>query len=208
MIGIDEVGRGAIAGPVAVAAALIDSKSESFAIAWPAALADSKLMTEKSRVATAPLVREWVAGVKTGYMSASEIDSLGITKCLALAAGQALAALLADANLRNLIARDGATIILDGSHNWLGAQASGIEVIARTKADRDCVSVACASVVAKVERDNLMVNLGASVPGYLFEGHKGYASAAHIEAIRALGPSAQHRVTWLSKILGDGQLPL
>jgi ribonuclease HII len=71
----------------------------------------------------------------------------------------------------------------------------------RPKADRDCVSVACASVIAKVARDNLMIELGKSTPGYLFEGHKGYASEAHIQALRGLGPSAEHRLTWLTKIL-------
>jgi ribonuclease HII len=76
----------------------------------------------------------------------------------------------------------------------------------QTKADRDCVSVAAASVISKVARDNLMIELGASVPGYLFEGHKGYASGAHIDAIRTLGPSVHHRQTWLTKILADGQL--
>lgn len=203
IIGIDEVGRGAIAGPVVVAAALVDSQAESFSQPWPEALADSKLMTEKSRIATAPLVRDWVAGVHTGYVSAVEIDQRGITKALALAAGQALEKILDSAELRSQIARDGATIILDGSHNWLGAQASGINVIARTKADRDCVSVACASVVAKVERDALMIELGSRLPAYGFEGHKGYASAAHIEAIRSIGPSPEHRLTWLTRILSE-----
>jgi ribonuclease HII len=205
VIGIDEVGRGAIAGPVAVAAALLDSKSETFIDPWPSALADSKLMTAKSREATAPLVQNWAAGVNTGFISASQIDQIGITKALAMAAGKALERLFEDSSLRAEIVRDGAIIILDGSHNWLGAQASGIPVVARTKADRDCVSVACASVVAKVERDALMVELGEQVPGYLFEGHKGYASEAHITALRNLGPSVEHRVTWLSRILADEQ---
>ena len=206
IIGIDEVGRGAIAGPVAVAAALVDSKSPAFSTPWPKALADSKLMTEKSRVATAPLVLEWAQDVQVGFIEAVEIDQRGITKALASAAGKALGALLESPVLRSQIASDGATIILDGSHNWLGSQASGIDVIARTKADRDCVSVACASVVAKVERDNLMIELAKSHHGYLFDGHKGYASAAHIAAIRELGPSPQHRITWLTKILADGEI--
>ena len=81
MIGIDEVGRGAIAGPVAVAAALIDSKSDTFTTPWPSALADSKLMSARSREATAPLVQEWAAGVHTGFISAVQIDQIGITKC-------------------------------------------------------------------------------------------------------------------------------
>jgi ribonuclease HII len=138
--------------------------------------------------------------------SASEIDTKGIVQALALSAGRALDSLLQDASLRQAIALDGAVIILDGSHNWLGARASGIPVIVRTKADRDCVSVAAASVISKVERDNLMIELASSHPEFGFSGHKGYASEAHISAIRSVGPSVQHRHTWLTKILGDGQL--
>jgi ribonuclease HII len=92
-------------------------------------------------------------------------------------------------------------IILDGSHNWLGPKARGIDVMVRTKADRDCVSVAAASVIAKVARDNLMIELSGNFAAYGLSGHKGYASASHIEAVRSLGPSSEHRVTWLTKIL-------
>jgi len=74
-------------------------------------------------------------------------------------------------------------------------------VAVRPKADRDCVSVAAASVLAKVVRDRLMVKLAEEFPGFGFEGHKGYASATHIEAVRSLRPSIQHRVTWLDRIL-------
>ena len=138
--------------------------------------------------------------------SANEIDSKGIVQALALSAGRALDQLLQDASLRQAIATDGAVIILDGSHNWLGVKASGIPVMVRTKADRDCVSVAAASVISKVQRDNLMIELAASHAEFGFEGHKGYASEAHIQAIKLHGPSAEHRHTWLTKILGDGQL--
>jgi ribonuclease HII len=79
-------------------------------------------------------------------------------------------------------------------------------VIVRTKADRDCVSVAAASVISKVERDNLMIALASRFGEYGFDGHKGYASEAHIQAIRTIGPSSEHRHTWLTKILDDGQL--
>jgi ribonuclease HII len=203
IIGIDEVGRGAIAGPVAVGAALLDSQSRTYTLPWPAALADSKLMTEKARVSTAPQIADWVAGSAIGYSSSKEIDQNGIVWALASAAGRALNSLLSDATLRSSLANDGAIILLDGSHNWLGDFTAGIPVTVRPKADRDCVSVACASVLAKVARDELMVKLADSQPGYLFEGHKGYASAVHIEAIRRLGPSAEHRMTWLTKILNS-----
>lgn len=201
VIGMDEVGRGAIAGPVAVGVALVDRDSAAANEPWPAKLCDSKLISEKVRNEILEPVQNWAAASAVGMASANEIDSKGIVSALALAAGRALDVLLADAELRAAIARDGATIILDGSHNWLGAKASGIDVVVRTKADRDCVSVAAASVISKVERDNLMIELAQSYPEFGFAGHKGYAAESHIAAVRSFGPSAEHRVTWLTKIL-------
>jgi ribonuclease HII len=206
IIGMDEVGRGAIAGPVAVGVAILDSRDERAESPWPANLKDSKLLSEKARNEILEPVKSWVFGSAVGMASAQEIDSLGIVKSLALSAGRALDALLGDLSLRQAIAQDGAVIILDGSHNWLGAKASGIPVIVRTKADRDCVSVAAASVISKVERDNLMIALSSGFPDFGFDGHKGYASEGHIQAIKTVGPSIEHRHTWLTKILGDGQL--
>lgn len=206
VIGMDEVGRGAIAGPVAVGVAILDSQDARIEHPWPSNLKDSKLLSEKVRNEILSPVQEWVSGFAVGMASANEIDSKGIVTALALSAGRALDGLLADALLRQSIAQDGAVIILDGSHNWLGAKASGIPVIVRTKADRDCVSVAAASVISKVERDNLMIELAKDFPAFGFAGHKGYASEGHIQAIRSFGPSVQHRHTWLTKILGDGQL--
>jgi ribonuclease HII len=203
---MDEVGRGAIAGPVAVGVALLDSQDQRVETAWPSNLKDSKLLSEKARNEILVPVQTWVSGFAVGMASASEIDNKGIVRALALSAGRALDSLLQDASLRQAIARDGAIIILDGSHNWLGAKASGIPVIVRTKADRDCVSVAAASVISKVERDNLMIALASRFGEYGFDGHKGYASEAHIQAIRTIGPSSEHRHTWLTKILDDGQL--
>ena len=205
VIGMDEVGRGAIAGPVAVGVAILDKNDSRVSTPWPAQLCDSKLISEKVRNQIVAPVREWVSGSAVGMVSAAQIDSHGIVAALASAGQLALAQLLADAELRAAIVTDGATIILDGSHNWLGEKAAGIDVMVRTKADRDCVSVAAASVVAKVARDNLMIDLAKSLPAYGLDGHKGYASAGHIEAVRSHGPSAEHRVTWLTKILADGQ---
>ena len=203
---MDEVGRGAIAGPVAVGVALLDAQDVRAESAWPANLKDSKLLSEKARNEILGAVQDWVSGYAVGMASASEIDSKGIVQALALSAGRALEQLLENAPLRNAIAKDGAVIILDGSHNWLGSKAAGIPVMVRTKADRDCVSVAAASVISKVQRDNLMIELAGTYSEFGFEGHKGYASEAHIQAIKFHGPSAEHRHTWLTKILGDGQL--
>ena len=192
LIAIDEVGRGAIAGPVAVGVTL--TTPETFAKPWPAKLCDSKLMSEKQREESFEAVGQWVEQWAVGMSSAQEIDKIGITKALALAAERAIEQLAFDPA--------GTRILLDGSHNWLGNRSYGVLVAVRPKADRDCVSVAAASVLAKVTRDRLMVELAERVPGYGFEGHKGYASASHIEAVRSLRPSSEHRVTWLDRILG------
>jgi ribonuclease HII len=205
VIGMDEVGRGAIAGPVAVGVAIVDRKDPKSEMPWPAKLCDSKLISEKVRVEIVDEVAAWVLASAVGMVPASKIDSHGIVDSLATAGALALAQVLEDQTLRQEIIADGAVIILDGSHNWIGAKASGIEVMVRTKADRDCVSVAAASVIAKVARDNLMINLAKTLPAYGLEGHKGYASANHIAAIREQGPSSEHRITWLTKILAGGE---
>ena len=192
LIAIDEVGRGAVAGPVAVGVTLVSA--DTFQSAWPREVKDSKLMTQKAREASFDAVAQWVDAWAIGMSSAEEIDKIGITKALALAAERAIVQLTFEAG--------GARILLDGTHNWLGNRSYGVPVAVRAKADRDCISVACASVLAKVTRDRLMVEFAETVPGYGLEGHKGYASEAHIEALRRLGPSAQHRVTWLDRILG------
>jgi ribonuclease HII len=200
VIGIDEVGRGAIAGPVAVGVSLIDKTNPNLE-SWPEKLQDSKLMTAKSRSEiTQPLV-DWVSSYAVGFSANTEIDAVGISEALRLAAGRALDELFKDANFRKMIAEDGAVILLDGSQNWLGKVSYGLDVNLQVKADTNCVSVAAAAVLAKVTRDSLMQELDQQYPGYGIAGHKGYASAAHIAALRSLGPSAIHRVTWLTRIL-------
>lgn len=200
VIGIDEVGRGAIAGPVAVGVSLID-KSNPNLDSWPEKLQDSKLMTAKSRdEITQPLI-EWVSSYAVGFSTNKEIDELGISEALRLAAGRALDELLKDGTSRTAIAEDGAVILLDGSQNWLGKVSYGLDVQVQVKADTNCVSVAAAAVLAKETRDSMMQELDEQYSGYGLAGHKGYASAAHIAALRALGPTDIHRLTWLTRIL-------
>jgi ribonuclease HII len=200
VIGVDEVGRGAIAGPVAVGVSLIDKTNPALE-AWPEKLQDSKLMTPKSRREIASPLMDWVSSYAVGFSSNKEIDELGISEALRLAAGSALDELFMDAKTRKSIAEDGAVILLDGSQNWLGKVSYGLDVQVQVKADTKCVSVAAAAVLAKVTRDSLMQELDTQNPGYGLAGHKGYASAAHIAALRAFGPTDIHRVTWLTRIL-------
>lgn len=200
IIGIDEVGRGSIAGPVAVGVALIDSWNLDIE-GYPRAVMDSKLMTEKARESTFVELQNWLTGFAVGMADAKFIDEQGIIAALSKSAALALDQLLSRDNLRSEFVRDGVTIILDGSHNWLAEQAAGLSVVVREKADRDCVVVAAASVLAKVQRDRLMIELAKKYPEYGFEGHKGYASAKHIDALQKKGPSDVHRLSWLTKIL-------
>ena len=200
VIGIDEVGRGAIAGPVAVGLSLIDKLNPELN-SWPEKLQDSKLMTPKSRSEITEPLEQWVEGFAVGYSSNEEIDKSGISEALRSAASRALTELLASGSVRSKLASDGAVILLDGSQNWLGKQAAGLEVDLQVKADTACVSVAAAAVLAKVKRDALMEQHDGAYPEYGFAGHKGYASAAHIQALKTHGPCAIHRLTWLTRIL-------
>ena len=199
VIGIDEVGRGSIAGPVAVGVSLLDSKRDL--VGWPEKLKDSKLISEKVREDIFPLVANWVSGWAVGMATVEEIESKGIVESLSLAGSRALEQLVRDPKLRQAIADEGIMLILDGSHNWLGSKAMGMPVTVKTKADRDCVSVACASVLAKVTRDKLMLEIHEQYPSFGLASNKGYASEGHIAALREQGPSPVHRLSWLTKIL-------
>ncbi len=189
VIGCDEVGRGAIAGPVAVGMCVVDATVETI----PDGLRDSKMLSEKRREHMAPLARAWAVHSAVGLASAEEIDRLGIIACLGLAGKRALTSLHA-AGIRVV---DG-VILLDGQHDWLNpALNTKLTVHTRVKGDRDCASIAAASVLAKVHRDSLMIAADAREPGYGWSGNKGYGAAAHFEAIGRLGASSIHRVTWL-----------
>ena len=200
VIGVDEVGRGAIAGPVAVGVSLIDSQNPNLN-SWPEKLQDSKLMTPKSRAEIKKPLESWVEGYAVGYSSNQEIDQFGISQALRMAASRALTELLAQGSRRTDLATQGCVILLDGSQNWLGVHSAGLEVKNQVKADASCVAVAAAAVLAKVHRDSLMELNDLDYPEYGFAGHKGSASARHIEALKAQGPSPLHRLTWLTRIL-------
>ncbi len=189
VIGCDEVGRGALAGPVAVGVAVIDAGVPAI----PSGLRDSKLLSEQRRQALEPLAKAWVLHSAVGLASAEEVDELGIITCLGLAGKRALTALhQAGVDIT------GSVVLLDGNDDWLNkALSTPLNVVTRIKADRDCGSVAAASVIAKVHRDRLMIEADERSPGYGWAGNKGYGSAAHLSAIAELGPHHLHRKSWL-----------
>ena len=189
VLACDEVGRGALAGPVAVGLVLIDASVRRM----PAGLRDSKLMTEPRREAMAPRAAAWVRGWAVGEASAAEIDEIGIMACLGLAGARAYAALTAAQE----VALD-APLLLDGNYDWLSASIERrARVTTRIKADRDCASVAAASVIAKVHRDRGMRVSHEDFPVYGWDENKGYSSRGHFAALAEHGPSALHRHTWL-----------
>ena len=189
VLACDEVGRGALAGPVAVGIVVIDATVKRM----PAGLRDSKLLPEPKRQLLAPRAASWVVASAVGEASADEIDRLGIMACLGLAGARAFAALGLD---RGLVA--GAPLLLDGNYDWLSQSIEHrAQVITRIKADRDCASVSAASVIAKVHRDTHMRRAHDETPLYHWDENKGYSSPAHFAAIAQHGPSGIHRRTWL-----------
>jgi ribonuclease HII len=190
VIACDEVGRGALAGPVAVGATVIDAPRARRRV--PTGLRDSKLVPEARRADVALRAGAWVLASGVGWASAAEIDDVGIMRALGLAAMRALADLEA-----NGIEIGDAIVLLDGNHDYItAAGATGLTVRPVVKADRDCASAAAASVIAKVARDTLMIGLHDDAPAYGWARNKGYASLDHRTAIREHGLSPHHRASW------------
>ncbi len=191
VVGVDEVGRGAIAGPVVVGVTILRVDTE-----FPLGLRDSKLVSASKREKLMDPILDWVEGVAAGEASATEIDEFGIVSALGRAAERAFAPLaIAGHNLT------GSSVILDGSHNWLATSlVPAMDIRVRAKADRDCAVVAAASVWAKVYRDRLMVEAAGESDLYGWASNKGYGSAGHFDAIRAHGATDFHRRTWLSSV--------
>lgn len=208
LAGMDEVGRGALAGPVTVGVVVVTLSVGRV----PAGLRDSKLLTPTARDALVAPVRRWAADFGVGHAGPEEIDAHGITVALRLAGERALAQLSAPVD----------AILLDGNHNYLTPRptttvdevlhpadgAVGLfeappavrpvypPVHVRVKADMTCAAVAAASILAKTERDRLLVRLGERHPRYGFEINKGYGTPEHTAALRRFGPSTVHRRSW------------
>lgn len=190
VIALDEVGRGALAGPVAVGAAVLDARCARRRI--PEGLRDSKLVTELRRPALAERAAGWVVDSAVGWATPAEIDERGIIRALGLAAVRALAGLTGVDPMTS-----DAVVILDGNHDYVSPVAGpGLTIRTIVKADRDCASAAAASVIAKVARDAHMTALHDETPVYEWARNKGYASAVHREAIRSHGLSGHHRASW------------
>lgn len=190
IIACDEVGRGALAGPVAVGAAVIDAPRARKRV--PEGLRDSKLVPHAKRASVAQRAQEWVAFSAVGWATPAQIDEFGIMRALGMATIHALDQLRAAG-----VVPEDALVLLDGNYDYISAAgAKGLRVQPVIKADRDCASAAAASVIAKVARDAHMVDLHDGHPAYEWSRNKGYASLEHRAAIREHGLSDHHRRSW------------
>lgn len=188
--GVDEVGRGAIAGPVTVGVAVIDAQVPEF----PKGLRDSKLMSKPAREKIIQSTQDWVVAHALGSASAQEIDDIGIVNALRLAWMRAYGELE--------VVPD--HVILDGKHNWIAPTDVNlltpnfidIPVTMKIKADAHCAVVAAASVLAKVSRDQEMVRLHEVHPQFGWNSNVGYGAEVHMQAIAELGATEYHRRSW------------
>ena len=188
---IDEVGRGALAGPVTVGVVVLDQSVRPA----PEGVRDSKLVPAAQREALVPRIEAWCASHAVAHATNDEIDAVGIIGALRMAGMRALALIDPPADL----------VLLDGSHDWLTAPPATLfdsehaptpPVVTRVKADLDCTGVAAASILAKVARDSLMSEAASRHPAFGWDRNKGYASAEHRAALRVCGPTPLHRVSW------------
>jgi ribonuclease HII len=175
IVGIDEVGRGAWAGPLVVGAVLLGGETIE-------GLTDSKKLTKKMREKLDLEIRQKALGVGIGWVSAKQIDVIGLSEALKLASRKALQG----------IRHDFKEIIIDGTI----ALIDDPRVTLMKKADLLIPSVSAASIVAKVARDNYMKHVDGVFPGYKFSGHVGYGTAAHQSAIEELGVTPLHRLSF------------
>jgi ribonuclease HII len=175
--GVDEVGRGAWAGPVTVCAVIVRPGFP----APPAGLTDSKRLAPHRREVMAAELVSWVEAFAIGESGPGEIDALGMTAALRRAAVRAL----------EQLPRRPEAVLLDGAHDYIGHPWP---VRCAVQADLHSVSVAAASVIAKVHRDRFMAGLGPA--DFAFAENAGYPSPAHVAALAAQGPTPHHRLSW------------
>jgi ribonuclease HII len=176
VVGVDEVGRGAWAGPLTIGVAVVPQDRRVNKIR------DSKMLTEREREALFDRIADWCVAWNVGHASHDECDELGMSEAQRLAARRALDGLG--------VVPD--QVLLDGNWDFVGGGRTRMIV----KGDATCLSIAAASILAKVTRDRIMRAEGEHYPSYDFEWNKGYPCPRHKMALRGLGPSPIHRQSW------------
>ena len=180
--GVDEAGRGPLAGPVCAAAVILPPNLEI------PGLDDSKKLTDKRRRELFPIIKEQAIAYGIAFASHEEIDEINILQATYLAMERAISSL----SVRPELA------LIDGNR----AKDFGLPVQTVVKGDSLSASIAAASILAKVTRDDYMEEMSKTYPQYSFEVHKGYGTKLHYEKIAAFGPSPIHRMTFLKKLYG------
>lgn len=183
VLGLDEVGRGPLAGPLAIGGVVLPDQP------LIPGLNDSKKVAPKDRELIAAQVKEQALAWTVQYVEPDQIDARGMTACLVAAFRRAIEAVEAQGVKVDVVLLDGNPLHLDPRE---------VNVV---KGDGSCASIAAASIVAKVERDALMCRLSQEYPQYGFDGNKGYGSAAHMEAIRTFGLSPVHRRSFCTTLV-------
>ena len=183
VVGVDEVGRGSVAGPLTVCAVCLPMEPRVWGIN------DSKKLTAKRREALFPVIIEKAISYGIAYASVEEIDTLDILRATLLAMSRAVAQLTPQPALA----------LIDGNR----APALGMPARTVIGGDGKCASIAAASVLAKVSRDRLMTELDAKYPEYGFAVHKGYGTKAHEAALQQYGPCEIHRRSFLKKYFAE-----
>jgi ribonuclease HII len=185
--GVDEAGRGPLAGPVSAAAVILDERNPI------EGLADSKKLSEKQRDLLAPVIRERAVAWAVAYAEVAEIDQLNILQATLLAMRRAVLALHTQPH----------QVLVDG----LYCPQTGIPSLAIVKGDSKVDAISAASILAKTARDELMLRLHEQYPQYGFAWHKGYPTKAHVAALREYGVSIVHRRSFrpVRELLGDVQ---
>ena len=181
--GVDEAGRGPLAGPVCAGAVILPKDLEI------PGLTDSKKLTDKKRRELFPVIQEQAIAYGIGFASQQEIDEINILQATFLAMQRALDQLTVRPDLA----------LIDGNR----AKDFGLPVKTVVKGDSLSANIAAASILAKVTRDNLMQEMAESYPQYGFEIHKGYGTKAHYAALREFGASPIHRMSFLKKFYGN-----
>ena len=181
--GIDEAGRGPLAGPVCAAAVILPPHLEI------PGLDDSKKLSDKRRRELMPVIKEQAVAYGIAFASHEEIDEINILQATFLAMERALAQLSVMPDFA----------LIDGNRE----KDFGLPVKTVVKGDSLSANIAAASILAKVTRDDLMEEMAKEYPAYGFEIHKGYGTKAHYAALTAHGPSPIHRMTFLKKFYGE-----
>lgn len=190
LIAIDEVGRGALAGPLTIGAVAIDVHTPQA----PDGVRDSKALSAKRRWELAPQVRDWAVACQVVDVPPGRIDELGIVRALGEGAVEVIRLVL-DACAQSA-ADPQMVILLDGHHDFISPVDPSYAVHTVVKGDATCASIAAASIIAKVHRDSLMVDLHDEFPEYGWSRNVGYGTTEHRRGLQLSGVSVHHRRSW------------